>query len=202
MYLYTFFLTWYYMVMTRLETKQALNEILEVVGSRGLSGISVAATSLYDALEQVSAFSSDLSPAERRGLAANLRRQGLIEVTKRGTHLVIQPSVKGVHRLQRAQINGLFIQPQQRWDGTWRMVSYDIPARYTKQRRLFTAELHRLGFTLIKDSTWFHPYPCFDVISELVAYCGLTDYVMVAEVARLDEHSLRRLLKSYPALRS
>lgn len=188
--------------MTRLETKQALNTILEVIGSRGLTGVSVVATSLYGALEQLSAFSEDLSPAERRGLVANLRRQSLVEITKRGTHLVIQPSVKGVHRLQRAQINGLFIQPQQRWDGTWRMVSYDIPARYTKQRRLFTAELHRLGFTLIKDSTWFHPYPCFDVVSELVSYCGLTQFVMVAEIARLDESSLRRLLKSYPALRS
>ena len=188
--------------MTRLETKQALNTILEVIGSRGLTGVSVVASSLYEALEQLSAFSEDLSPAERRSLTANLRRQGLIETTKRGTHLVIQPSVKGVHRLQRAQINGLFIRPQQRWDGTWRMVSYDIPARYTKQRRLFTAELHRLGFSLIKDSTWFHPYPCFDVVSELVSYCGLTQFVMVAEIARLDESSLRRLLKSYPALRS
>lgn len=197
-----FFLTWYYTVMTRLETKQALNAALEIIGSRGLSGISAEATTLYDALAQSSAFLEDLSPAERRSLVANLRRQGLIEVTKRGSRILVQPTVKAVHRIQRAQINTLFIRPQQRWDGTWRMVSYDIPARHTKQRRLFTAELHRLGFTLVKDSTWFHPYPCFDVISELVAYCGLTQFVMVAEIVRLDESSLRKLLKSYPTLRS
>jgi DNA-binding transcriptional regulator PaaX len=197
-----FLYTWYYMDMTRLETKQTLNAVLEMIGSRGLSGVSVSAGSLFDALEQLSAFPDGLTIAQRRALIANLRRQGLVEVSKQGDKMILQPSVKGVHRLQRAQINGLFIRPQQRWDGTWRMVSYDIPARYTKQRRLFTAELHRLGFTLIKDSTWFHPYPCFDVISELVAYCGLNQFVMVAEIARLDESSLRRLLKSYPALRS
>lgn len=194
--------TWYDNAMKWHETKQALNSVLETIGARGLSGIVVPATSLQAALEQLEVFPEGASPAERRQLTANLRRQGLIEVSKKAGEMVLQPSVKGVHRLQRAQINALFIRPQQRWDGTWRMVSYDIPARYTKQRRLFTAELHRLGFTLIKDSTWFHPYPCFDALSELVAYCGLTNFVMVAEIARIDEYSLRRLYKAYPALRS
>ena len=187
--------------MTRHETTRALNAVLEIIGSRGLSGVAVPADSLAHALDRLEAFPASFSAADKRALVANLRRQGLVEVTKHNDEIIIQPSVKGIHRLQRAQINALFIRPQQRWDGTWRMVSYDIPARYTKQRRLFTAELHRLGFTLIKDSTWFHPYPCFDVISELVAFCGLSNYVMVAEIARLDEGSLRHLYKSYPALR-
>lgn len=186
--------------MQRHETKQALNAILETIGSRGLSGVVVPADTLLQALEQLEVFDETTSSATRQSLTANLRRQGLIEISKKDGHMVLQPSVKGVHRLQRAQIHALFIRPQQRWDGTWRMVSYDIPARYAKQRRLFTAELHRLGFTLIKDSTWFHPYPCFDALSELVAYCGLTNYVMVAEIARIDEITLRRLYKAYPSL--
>ena len=193
---------WYSEIMKRHKTKFALNAILETIGSRGLSGVVVPANSLMQALEQLDVFSNELTAEERHALAANLQRQGLIELTRQDGHLTIQPSVKGVHRLQRAQIHGLFIRPQQRWDGTWRMVSYDIPARYAKQRRLFTAELHRLGFTLVKDSTWFHPYPCFDALSELVAYCGLTNYVMVAEIARIDEHSLRRLYKAYPTLQT
>jgi phenylacetic acid degradation operon negative regulatory protein len=188
--------------MTRYETKQALNAILEAIGSRGLSGIRIPAHSVLEALAQLEVFPDDAGTAERRMLVANLRRQGLVEITKLDGFITIQPSVKGIHRLQRAQIQNLFVRPQDRWDGTWRMVSYDIPARYGKQRRLFTAELHRLGFTLIKDSTWFHPYPCFDALSELVAYCGLTNHVMVAEIARIDEGTLRRLYKAYPSLRS
>lgn len=188
--------------MNRHETKQTLNAILETIGSRGLSGVVVPASSLLQALEQLDVFSEELTRQERQSLVSNLQRQGLIETTRNDGDLMIQPSVKGIHRLQRAQINALFIRPQQKWDGTWRMVSYDIPARYAKQRRLFTAELHRLGFTLLKDSTWFHPYPCFDALSELVAYCGLTNHVMVAEVARIDEHSLRKLYKAYPTLQT
>jgi len=188
------------MLMTRLETKQALNAVLETIASRGLSGVSTPASSLLVALEQLGAFPDHLMRDERRALVANLHRQGLVEITRQGSELVLQPSVKAIHRLQRAQIDNLFIQPQTRWDGVWRMVSYDVPVRHSKQRRLLTSELHRLGFTLLKDSTWFHPYPCFDVVSELIAFCGLTQFVMVAEVARLDESSLRRLLKAYPTL--
>lgn len=188
--------------MTRLETKRALNAILEVIGSRGLAGVSAPGSSLLEALESLGVFSSELRPADKRALTANLRRQDLVEITKKDGSYVLQPSVKGIHRLQRAQIADLTIRPQDRWDGTWRMISYDIPARYTKQRRLFTTELNRLGFTPLKDSTWFHPYPCFDVASELISFCGLAQFVMVAEIVRLDEGSLRRLHKAYPRLRS
>ncbi len=186
--------------MTRYETTKTLNDILALVGSRGLSGVSVSGKNLLEAFEILGAFPDHLSFADKRALLANIRRQGLVEISKLNDTYTIQPSVKGIHRLQRAKVSSLSVHPQKQWDGTWRMVSYDIPARYRKQRRLFTTELHRLGFTLVKDSTWFHPYPCFDAISELVAYCGLTNYVMVAEIARIDENSLRKLYKTYPKL--
>ncbi len=186
--------------MTRYETTQTLNDILTLVGSRGLSGVSTPGASLLDALDRLDAFPGGMSLTDKRALIANIRRQGLVEISQTKGNFVIQPSVKGIHRLQRAKVAHLSVRPQKQWDGTWRMVSYDIPARYAKQRRLFTSELHRLGFHLVKDSTWFHPYPCFDAISELVAYCGLTDYVMVAEIARIDENSLSKLYKVYPAL--
>lgn len=188
------------MVMNRAETKRAVNSALTIIGARGLSGVVAEATSLYSALSVLGAFPPKASEAERRAIAANLTRLGLIEVTKHTSHMILQPSVKGVHRLQRARISELAIRPQRKWDGSWRLVSYDIPARYAKQRRLFTSELHRLGFMMLKESTWFHPYPCFDVLSELISYCGLSDYVMVAEISRLDEVSLRKLLRAYPEL--
>lgn len=187
--------------MKRSETKANLNAILTVIGSRGLSGLSAQGVTLHDMLDAIHAFPEHTTRDEQRALVANLRRLGLIEVGREGNVFTVQPSVKGVHRLQRAEIEKLFVQPQTKWDGSWRMVSYDIPARYARQRRLLTSELHRLGFSLVKDSTWFHPYPCFDVISELIAYCGLTQFVMIAEIARLDEATLGRLLRRYPDLR-
>lgn len=187
--------------MVKRKSTSDVNYVLSAIASDGLSGVTASASSLLGALETLDAFPSGLSQADRQAIVANLRRLGLIEVTKTGKTIRIQPAVKGIHRLQRAKLDELFIQPQEHWDSIWRMVSYDIPARHSKQRRLMTAQLHRLGFTLVKDSMWFHPYPCFDVISELIAYCGLTQFVMIAEIARLDEATLSRLLRRYPNLR-
>lgn len=186
--------------MNRADMKRAVNAALETIGARGLSGVVAEANSFYGALERLDAFPPQASVADRRAIAANLTRLGLVEVTKQTSHLIIQPSVKGVHRLQRARISELSVRTPKHWDGSWRLVSYDIPARYARQRRLFTSELHRLGFTMIKESTWFHPYPCFDVLSELITYCSLSDYVMVAEISRLDEASLRKLMRAYPTI--
>jgi DNA-binding transcriptional regulator PaaX len=187
--------------MAKRKSSTDLNHVLSAVSAEGLSGMTASATSLLGALETLDAFPAGLSGDEKRAIVANLRRLGLVEITKSGKTIRIQPAVKGIHRLQRAKLDELFIQPQQNWDGIWRMVSYDIPARHSKQRRLMTAQLHRLGFTLVKDSMWFHPYPCFDVISELIAYCGLTQFVMIAEIARLDESTLSRLFRRYTDLR-
>ncbi len=187
--------------MKRQDTKRVISAVLGAIGANGLSGVSAQAVTLHDMLDAIHAFPEGLSRDEQRAVVANLRRLGLIEISHVGNKITVQPSVKGVHRLQRAKIDELYIQPQTNWDGTWRMVSYDIPARYARQRRLLTSELHRLGFSLVKDSTWFHPYPCFDVVSELIAYCGLTQFVMIAEIARIDEATLARLLRRYPTLR-
>lgn len=191
----------YSVVMVQRKSSSNLNYVLSCVAAEGLAGVSASASTLLGALETLDAFPAHVSAVEKRSIVANLRRLGLVEVTKSGKTIRVQPSVKGVHRLQRAKLDELFIQPQQNWDGIWRMVSYDIPARHGKQRRLMTAQLHRLGFTLVKDSMWFHPYPCFDVISELIAYCGLTQFVMIAEIARLDESTLAKLFRRYTDLR-
>lgn len=187
--------------MNRIDNKNLLNSVLRAISSEGLSGVSAPANSLVSALSAVSAFPEGTSEPAKRAVTANLRRLGLVEITKSKGVMLVQPSVKGVHRLQRSAIDDLRVQPQANWDGVWRMISYDIPARHARQRRMLTSQLHKLGFSLVKDSTWFHPYPCFDAVSELIAYCGLTQYVMVAEIARLDEATLARLLRRYPDLR-
>ena len=188
--------------MNRSQMKHALIGALEVIGSHGLSGVVAEASSFMQALEKLGAFPDAASTADGRSIAANLRRSHYVEIRQNGAHMIIQPSVKGIHRLQRSKIDALTISKPRQWDGTWRMVSYDMPARHAKMRRLFTTELRRLGFTLVKDSTWFHPYPCFDALSELIGYCGLSNYVMVAEISRLDEVTLRRLHREYPTLLS
>lgn len=179
-------------------TKDAVNTLLQIIGAEGMSGIKVHAYSLSAALELICP--ADFSDQTKSRAIAEIKRQSLIEVAHNGSLYHIQPSVKGIHRLQRAQVERIHISRPDAWDGIWRMVTYDVPRAQSAQRRLFARQLERLGFSMIRESVWFHPYPCFAQVEELMTYCSLQRHVTLAEISRIDNVSLSKLKRAYPEL--
>lgn len=179
-------------------TKNAVNVLLRAIGSDGLSGVKVHAHTLGAALDRLAP--SDLPADVRARAITEIKRQALIETTHNGSVWEIQPSVKGIHRLQRAQVENVTIPRPSSWDGLWRMVTYDVPRANSAQRRLFARQLERLDFIMLRESVWFHPYPCFAAVEEIMSYCGLQRYVTLAEIGRIDNISLMKLRRAYPSL--
>ncbi|MGE5312438.1 MAG: hypothetical protein ACM3MA_00310 [Acidobacteriota bacterium] len=177
-------------------TTEAVNVALEIIGKNGLSGVVCEATSLPKALRAAGVTALPSSQLDQ--VAAELRRQKLVEVTRQNKHLLLQLSVKGVHRLQLADVRKVTLKKPATWDKKWRMVTYDVPVALSAKRRLFTRELERLGFTMIRESVWFHPYPCFDELSNLAAYCGIVRHVTFGEIDRLDTVTREKLRRAYP----
>lgn len=179
-------------------TKLAVNVVLGVIGDNGMSGTEVLAHSASAALELLCP--ADFSQETKTRVVSELRRQELVEITHHNNKYRIQLAVKGIHRLQRAEIERVKIQRPEKWDGLWRMVTYDVPRAQNAQRRLFTRQLERLGFAMIRESVWFHPYPCFAQVETIMTYCGLQRYVTLAEITRIDTVSLAKLKRAYPGL--
>lgn len=179
-------------------TKDVVNVVLEQIGSDGLSGIHAHGETAIDALR--TRHLEDFSSLMLARVIAELRRQALATIDRKGNSYHFQLSVKGIHRLQRAQVERIQIARPSMWDGIWRMVTYDVPRAQSAQRRLFTRQLERLGFTMIRESVWFHPHPCFPQIESIVTYCGLQRYVTLAEIARIDNISRAKLTRAYPGL--
>ena len=184
------------MYMSRAHTTKQIDFILRRIGADGLGGVRVNATSYAGALEQLTGVPPTLSTR----FVAELRRQALVEWSKTADEIRIQLSVKGIHRLQRAAITDLVVPVPDSWDGHWRMVHFDLPARHKHERYVFTSQLRRLGFVMLHDSTWYHPYPCFAVVETLVQYCGISRYVTMAEITQLDVMTTRRLHRAFPGL--
>ena len=172
-------------------TKQAVRISLERIGKNGLSGVVCETTSLPSALRQLGL--DKLSTPTLKRVCAEIHRQKLVEITKSKKQLKLQLSVKGIHRLQRAQIDLIAIAEPVAWDGIWRMVTYDVPRTKAAERRLLVDQLKRLGFTMVRESVWFHPHPCFDALKELLRYTGLERYTTLAEISKLDNVTLGKL---------
>ena len=181
-----------------MKTTLAVNIVLEQIGSEGLSGVRLRGSSVPEALKQLKL--DDFDDATLASVVAELRRQNLIEISKKPSEYLFQLSVKGIHRLQRAQVERITIPRPEAWDKKWRMVTYDVPRAQSAQRRLFARQLERLGFTMIRESVWFHPHPCFSQVEDIIGYCGLQRYVTMAEIARIDNVSLGKLKRAHPGL--
>lgn len=181
---------------SRLSVKELVESFLSLVGTNGLSGITVSASNAVTALDQLGL--STLNRERRYRLLNEVRRQQLMTITSHDKSVHFQLTVKGIHRLQRQQISELHVTPQKSWDRVWRVVMFDVPAGQSRQRSLFTRELKRMGFEMIQQSIWTHPHPCFDVISELAVYCNMQRNITLCEVSRMDETTTRRLLRQYP----
>lgn len=182
-------------------TTRLIGEALKAVGAGGLVGVAIIAPNTLQAFESFGIFAPSTPKARRNRLLAELKRQGLILAEQNGDTIHLRLTVKGIHRLQRVEIDELEIKPQKHWDKTWRMVMFDIPARRRESRYILTSQLRRLGFVMVQQSLWVHPYPCFDIVQQVVAYANLQQFVSIAEITRLDESSTKRLLRYFPDLK-
>jgi phenylacetic acid degradation operon negative regulatory protein len=81
------------------------------------------------------------------------------------------------------------------WDGKWRIVMFDIPQKYERQRHLFRAKLKTLGFQMIQKSVFVIPYPCEQELSRVCHSLKLLDHVdvIVAETIGSKEDDIKKL---------
>jgi len=89
-----------------------------------------------------------------------------------------------------------------RWDGTWTVLTYDVPESQRMVRRRMTRLLHRTGFAMVSKSSWISPYEWRDVFQDAVlrwpsdgtfSYIRSTDVSMLGETSELDPAELWRL---------
>ena len=182
-------------------TTSAINHTLSAISQNGLSGVTIQATSLTEALTILLKDDMWFMPSQIKTVAQELRRQQLIELQISDDYIKIQPSVKGIHRLQQWEITKLTIPYQPNWDKKWRIVMFDIPARKAESRYVLTSQLKRLGFRIVQSSIWAHPYPCFEVIEKIIVFANLQGYVTLAEVSRLDSSTERHLRRYFGELK-
>jgi hypothetical protein len=188
------------MYMSHYETRKTLDTVLGIIGAEGMSGIKTTATRASQAIEEVlraANLKQDL-PVSR--IVNEFRRQELVTFSKESYGLRMQLTVKGIHRLQRAQLESITIPVPDVWDKKWHMVLFDIPARRAESRYIITSQLKRLGFVMVQRSMWLCPYPCFNEVAQLLVYANLQPFVTLAEISRIDTASEQKLFKHFPKL--
>lgn len=69
----------------------------------------------------------------------------------------------------------------EKWDGKWRLVIWDIPEKRRNTRDLLRYHLKQLGFEKIQNSVWASKKNCTLILKEYIKKVGIEDWVKVVE---------------------
>ena len=71
----------------------------------------------------------------------------------------------------------------QKWDGRFRLVTYDIPSDEANSRQRVRQILKNLGFKLLQQSVWISPFQVKAELEEFLEKADLSEYVWVLEIS-------------------
>lgn len=122
---------------------------------------------------------------------ARLEKQKLVSV-KEGDIQTITITEDGKRKILRYALDALVVEKPKFWDGTWQLVSYDIPAKQKRVREILSEYLRIWKFYPLHESVYLHAYPCEKEVEFLREYLGIGEYVRIFHVSKIENDKLFR----------
>lgn len=130
------------------------------------------------------------SEKQIRDASQNLKRGRYIEVDTSQNKPRIRLTKKGEEYFQKMIFEEARLSSQEKWDGKWRFVLFDIPVNHSKARDALRWRLRTLGFFQYQKSVWVYPYPCKDEILFVADHFGVGRFVEILDATGLSDDTM------------
>ncbi len=170
------------------ETSACVDALLLGIATGSILGTMIVAPNAVQLLDTpMGKLSKSLDRRQRERelirIARYMKTQGLV----RGDYSHgIELTKKALKRIKRRAVIDLCVSIPDAWDNTWRLVMFDIPEEQKKQRVAFTHSLRGLGFQILQQSVWIHPYPCKEELYVAAQFFGVAEWVTYIETNHID----------------
>lgn len=115
-----------------------------------------------------------------------LEKQEMITMQETvGGKISITITDKGRKRLLEYDFENLEIKQKSR-DGKWRLLIFDIPEDKKNTRDVFRRKLLQLDFIRLQDSVFASAFPCKKEIDFLCHYLGISDFVTLVSLNKIE----------------
>lgn len=118
----------------------------------------------------------DLKQSEVSREIKRLRERGLIDFVS-DQKLAYRLTDKGK---QKAVWESVMISDE-KWDGKWRIVIFDVPEKRREARNLLRSSLKNWGFNQWQQSVWATKKNCTKALRNFIKSAGIEDWVLVLE---------------------
>ena len=125
----------------------------------------------------------DLPKSNLSVALSRLRKQGFIEKTKEEGKIIL--------RLTRAGSDWTLkhlADDEEKWDGIWRLVVFDIPESHRRVRDVLRRRLKEWGFKKWQKSVWASRKPLIEALRSLVKQLDVEDWVLIIESNNVGEN--------------
>jgi hypothetical protein len=92
----------------------------------------------------------------------------------------------GRKRVLMYKIDEIKLKRENKWDGHWRVVIFDIPQKLKIARDLFVRKLKEIGMYPLQKSVYVYPFECKDELDFIIEYFGLRPYVRYGLLKEID----------------
>ena len=152
--------------------KRVLTDLVLLILEKSVDGYLAFESFVYHPMwEQRNLRKSELSRVLQR-----LRERGLVELVS-DSELNFRLTDSGRDKALWAKLK----LGNEKWDGRWRLVIWDIPEKRRLTRDLLRYKLKQLGFNQWQKSVWASKVNCTQLLRDFIKKTGIEDWVMVIE---------------------
>lgn len=140
--------------------------ILQTIAAAGVLSVALVAP---NALQVLKLFGYKPHKREKEVITRSRSRlveHGLLSYNPQG---LLRLTPNGEARLRQFEIHEYRLKKPKKWDGKWRILSFDIKEGRRDTRDKLRLTLRAIGFEKLHQSAWVYPYPCEDLITLLKA---------------------------------
>lgn len=119
-----------------------------------------------------------------------LEKQKMVEISEAEGLQVVKITNQGKEKIVKMALDELAIEKPKVWDNRWRLVSFDLPEKLSRKRRVLVEYLKAWGFYPLHESVYLHAYPCYKQVDFLRVYLRVNEYVRVFIVEKIEDDQL------------
>ena len=178
--------------MTKEQKVNVAKIILGVVAVAGLLSVAMVATNALQVLKMFDGNKRKYNPKyyfDKK--TQDLVNKGFLNVVKEKGNNYVELTKKGEVELQKYLMKEN-VNKKQKWDGKWRVFTFDVWEKSRQKRDLLRKEIREFGFIQLQKSVWIYPYECRDFIELLKADLNFGKNVRYMIVENLDNDFILR----------
>lgn len=170
-------------------------EILKLVGAGAFLAASIAMPNLPRALKPFLKNENEFEVWKRYNLPylkrtlKRLEKQKVVEIDIDNGIQIVRITDSGRQRILRYALDELAINKPRVWDNKWKLVSFDLPEKFSRERKILVEYLKAWGFYPLHKSVYLHAYPCLREIEFLREYLSIGEYVRLFIISSIENDS-------------